>query len=88
MTAPGVTGAPVPFGARLAAAMDEHGPLCVGIDPHASLLRAWDLTDDADGLREFSLRVMDALGGQVAAFKPQAAFFERHGSRGWRCSRR
>ncbi|WP_419707382.1 orotidine-5'-phosphate decarboxylase [Promicromonospora sp. NFX87] len=72
----------VPFGARLAAAMDEHGPLCVGIDPHASLLHAWGLRDDVDGLREFSLRVVDALGGRVAAFKPQAAFFERHGSRG------
>jgi orotidine-5'-phosphate decarboxylase len=72
----------VPFGARLAAAMDEHGPLCVGIDPHASLLAAWGLRDDVDGLREFSLRVVDALGGRVAAFKPQAAFFERHGSRG------
>jgi orotidine-5'-phosphate decarboxylase len=72
----------LPFGARLAAAMDEHGPLCVGIDPHASLLAAWGLRDDVDGLREFSLRVVDALGGRVAAFKPQAAFFERHGSRG------
>ncbi|MFC8797370.1 orotidine-5'-phosphate decarboxylase [Promicromonospora sp. NPDC057138] len=72
----------LPFGARLAAAMDEHGPLCVGIDPHASLLQAWGLRDDVDGLREFSLRVVDALGGKVAAFKPQAAFFERHGSRG------
>ncbi|MEV0891049.1 orotidine-5'-phosphate decarboxylase [Promicromonospora sp. MEB111] len=72
----------MPFGARLAAAMDEHGPLCVGIDPHASLLHAWGLSDDVDGLREFSLRVVDALGGRVAAFKPQAAFFERHGSRG------
>ena len=71
-----------PFGARLAAAMDEHGPLCVGIDPHASLLHAWGLPDDVSGLREFSLRVVDALGGRVAAFKPQAAFFERHGSRG------
>ncbi len=71
-----------PFGARLAAAMDEHGPLCVGIDPHASLLHAWGLSDDVAGLREFSLRVVDALGGKVAAFKPQAAFFERHGSRG------
>jgi len=29
------------FGARLAAAMDAHGPLCVGIDPHTSLLEAW-----------------------------------------------
>ncbi|WP_275003660.1 orotidine-5'-phosphate decarboxylase [Promicromonospora iranensis] len=73
---------PEPFGARLAAAMDEQGPLCVGIDPHASLLQAWGLRDDVDGLREFSLRVVDALGGKVAAFKPQAAFFERHGSRG------
>ncbi|MFE6970279.1 orotidine-5'-phosphate decarboxylase [Isoptericola sp. NPDC057653] len=74
--------APVPFGARLAAAMDAHGPLCVGIDPHASLLAAWGLGDDAAGVREFGLRVVDALGWRVAAFKPQAAFFERHGSAG------
>ncbi|MEG3615103.1 orotidine-5'-phosphate decarboxylase [Isoptericola haloaureus] len=74
--------APAPFGARLAAAMDDHGPLCVGIDPHAALLEAWSLPDDASGVREFGLRVVDALGGRVAALKPQAAFFERHGSRG------
>ena len=37
----------LPFGARLAAAMDDHGPLCVGIDPHAALLAAWGLPDDA-----------------------------------------
>lgn len=74
--------APQPFGARLAAAMDAHGPLCVGIDPHASLLAEWGLPDDADGVREFALRVMDAVAGRVAAVKPQAAFFERHGSRG------
>ncbi|PFG43252.1 orotidine-5'-phosphate decarboxylase [Isoptericola jiangsuensis] len=72
----------VPFGARLAAAMDDHGPLCVGIDPHASLLAAWGLDDSVAGLREFSLRVVEALGGRVAAVKPQAAFFERHGSAG------
>jgi orotidine-5'-phosphate decarboxylase len=71
-----------PFGERLAAAMDEHGPLCVGIDPHASLLDAWGLPDDATGLREFAHRVMDAVAGRVAAVKPQAAFFERHGSAG------
>lgn len=70
------------FGDRLYAAMREHGPVCVGIDPHASLLTSWGLTDDANGVREFSLRVIDALGGRVAAFKPQSAFFERHGSRG------
>lgn len=71
-----------PFGARLAVAMSEHGPLCVGIDPHASLLDAWGLPDDPSGLRTFALTVMEAVGGRVAAVKPQSAFFERHGSAG------
>jgi len=71
-----------PFGARLRAAMDERGPLCVGIDPHASLLERWGLPDDATGLAVFALSVVEALGDQVAIFKPQSAFFERHGSRG------
>lgn len=71
-----------PFGARLAAAMDEFGPLCVGIDPHPGLLDSWGLSDDVAGLRSFALGVVDALGGKVAAFKPQSALFERHGSRG------
>ncbi|MFE6235485.1 orotidine-5'-phosphate decarboxylase [Cellulosimicrobium sp. NPDC057862] len=70
------------FGARLAAALDDHGPLCVGIDPHPGLLADWGLADDASGLREFGLRVVEAVGGRVAAVKPQSAFFERHGSRG------
>ncbi|MDO8107773.1 orotidine-5'-phosphate decarboxylase [Isoptericola sp. b441] len=70
------------FGTRLAAAMDEHGPLCVGIDPHPGLLTAWGLSDDAAGLRTFALRVVDALAGRVAALKPQSAFFERHGAAG------
>lgn len=71
-----------PFGARLADAMAEHGPLCVGIDPHASLLEAWGLPDDAAGVRRFALTVMEAVGGRVAAVKPQSAFFERHGAAG------
>ncbi|HZK05192.1 MAG TPA: orotidine-5'-phosphate decarboxylase [Actinomycetaceae bacterium] len=70
------------FGVRLLHAMEEHGPLCVGIDPHVSLLQAWNLDDTPRGLREFSLRVVDALSGRVAALKPQSAFFERHGSAG------
>ena len=71
-----------PFGARLADAMDDQGPLCVGIDPHPSLLEAWGLTDSAAGLRDFALRTVDAVGGREAAVKPQSAFFERHGSAG------
>ena len=70
------------FGARLHAAMREHGPLCAGIDPHAALLRAWGLPDDLAGLRRFALTAVEAFGGRVAAVKPQAAFFERFGSGG------
>lgn len=70
------------FGTRLAAAMQAHGPVCVGIDPHPGLLGQWGLADDVDGLRRFALGVLDALGGRVAAVKPQSAFFERHGARG------
>ncbi|HQY32677.1 orotidine-5'-phosphate decarboxylase [Actinotalea sp.] len=75
-------GAVRPFGARLVDAMDDLGPLCVGIDPHPGLLAAWGLADGPAGLREFSLRVVDAVAGRVAALKPQSAFFERHGSAG------
>ena len=70
------------FGAALAEAMDAHGPLCVGIDPHQALLASWDLPDTPRGLRDFALRIVDAVGGRIAAVKPQSAFFERHGSAG------
>jgi orotidine-5'-phosphate decarboxylase len=71
-----------PFGERLAAAVAARGPLCVGIDPHAPLLAAWGLPDDARGVEAFSLAVVEALGDRVAVVKPQLAFFERHGSAG------
>lgn len=70
------------FPDRLVSRMGEFGPLCVGIDPHASLLHAWGLPDTADGARDFGLRVVEALAAHAAAFKPQSAFFERHGSAG------
>src|SRR5699024_13296 len=78
----GRVSARTPFGARLAAAMADVGPVCVGIDPHASLLSSWGLSDDAVGVRDFALRTLEAVAGHVAAVKPQAAFFERHGSAG------
>lgn len=70
------------FGTRLRAAMDKFGPLCVGIDPHAAMLRDWGLPDDSAGLERFAMVTVEALAGQVAAVKPQSAFFERHGARG------
>ncbi len=73
---------PAPFGARLRDALDRRGPMCVGIDPHASLLADWGLPDDPSGLERFAMTATEALAPRVAVLKPQSAFFERHGSKG------
>jgi orotidine-5'-phosphate decarboxylase len=70
------------FGARLRSAMNKYGPLCVGIDPHPSLLAAWGLPDDPSGLERFTRTVVEAVADRVAVAKPQSAFFERFGSSG------
>jgi orotidine-5'-phosphate decarboxylase len=70
------------FGARVHAAVQEYGPLCAGIDPHAALLADWGLADDVAGLEMFALTAAEALAPRVALVKPQSAFFERFGSRG------
>jgi len=74
-----------PFGSRLAQAMDLHGPLCLGIDPHRHLLNAWGLNDDPAGLATFSKTVVEAAAETtgVAALKPQVALYERFGSAGF-----
>ncbi|MFT4214729.1 MAG: orotidine-5'-phosphate decarboxylase [Microbacterium sp.] len=71
------------FGSRLRAAVQTHGPLCVGIDPHEQLLREWGLSLDAAGAREFGLRTVDAAASRVGIVKPQVSFFERWGSAGF-----
>ncbi|MBO0979049.1 orotidine-5'-phosphate decarboxylase [Microbacterium sp. SD291] len=70
------------FGERVRAALRTHGPLCVGIDPHAGLLESWGLPQDARGVREFGLRTVEAAAGLVGVVKPQVSFFERFGSAG------
>ncbi|SEH81955.1 orotidine-5'-phosphate decarboxylase [Mycolicibacterium rutilum] len=70
------------FGARLGDAVRRRGPLCLGIDPHPELLRAWDLSEDADGLRRFSDICVTAFA-DIAVVKPQVAFFERYGAAGF-----
>jgi orotidine-5'-phosphate decarboxylase len=70
------------FGARLRGAIAQHGRLCVGIDPHESLLTQWGMETDATGARAFGLRVVEAAAGRVGAVKPQVAFFERFGAAG------
>jgi len=70
------------FGARLAAAMQDQGPLCVGIDPHPEYLARWGLPDTAESVAAFADAIVDASVGTAAAVKPNSAFFERHGARG------
>ncbi|RUR01960.1 orotidine-5'-phosphate decarboxylase [Labedella endophytica] len=62
---------------------DRAGRLCVGIDPHESLLAAWALPISAAGARDFGLRVVEATAGVAGIVKPQVAFFERFGSAGF-----
>jgi orotidine-5'-phosphate decarboxylase len=70
------------FGARLAQAKADRGPLCLGIDPHPELLRAWDLPTTADGLAAFC-DICVAAFGDFAVVKPQVAFFEAYGGAGY-----
>jgi orotidine-5'-phosphate decarboxylase len=70
------------FGARLHAAIEERGPFCVGIDPHAGLLHEWGLSDDVAGLERFALGAVEAVAPHCSVVKPQSAFYERFGSRG------
>ncbi|BBX60988.1 orotidine 5'-phosphate decarboxylase [Mycobacterium saskatchewanense] len=70
------------FGARLAEAKARRGPLCLGIDPHPELLRAWGLPATVDGLSAFCDTCVEAFAG-FAVVKPQVAFFEAYGSAGF-----
>jgi orotidine-5'-phosphate decarboxylase len=72
-----------PFGARLHARFAAGSHLCVGIDPHPSLLADWGLADTPENLVFFGRSLIEsAVGGGAAAVKPQSALFERHGSGG------
>ena len=71
------------FAQRLSDVFTTTGRLCVGIDPHSYLLGQWGLSDDAKGVRDFGLRVVEATVGRAGIVKPQVAFFERHGSAGY-----
>ena len=66
-------------------------PLCAGLDPHRDLLpplfrRGSMAARDPEttaAVEEFLLAVLDRLEGRVAAVKPQSAFFEALGARGF-----
>jgi hypothetical protein len=72
------------FASRFAKVRSGPGPLVWGLDPSKALLEAWGLGDDPDGLDRFADIVLGAAVGTVGLVKPQSAFFERHGWRGFR----
>ena len=71
------------FGSRLVAATEARGRLCAGIDPHPSLLRDWGLGVDVAGVETFTRICVEAFAGTVALVKPQVAFYEAFGSKGF-----
>ena len=70
----------VTFCARLESAARRTGSLlCVGLDPYPA-----DLANPtANAARDFCLNLIAATEGLAAAYKPNAAFFEAFGPRGW-----
>lgn len=67
---------------RLRGAVDAHGALCAGIDPHPALLDAWGLSRDADGAERLGRAVVAVAAGRVGVVKPQVALFEAFGAAG------
>jgi orotidine-5'-phosphate decarboxylase len=76
------------FAIRFSAVRSLFGPLAWGLDPSGPLLEAWQLGDSPEGLDRFADIVLEAAIGTVGVIKPQAAFYERHGWRGFRTLQR
>lgn len=72
------------FGQRLGQMFLQGRRLCVGIDPHESMLESWGLPVSASGAEKMGHLILDASLEIAAAVKPQVAFFERFGSDGYR----
>lgn len=70
------------FADRLIAATRKHGPLCVGIDPHEDMLPALFGPVSAASVGRWGQAVVERCVGRVGVIKPQAALFERWGSKG------
>ncbi len=60
--------------------------LCVGLDPNPSMIPSplkAEISDESKLIAEFCLRIIEATKTSVCAYKPNMAFFESLGSKGW-----
>ncbi|MBW6498913.1 MAG: orotidine-5'-phosphate decarboxylase [Bacteroidales bacterium] len=58
--------------------------LCVGLDTDPEKIPHWIREDFEDPVFEFNRRIIDATIDKVAAYKPNMAFYESQGSKGWK----
>ena len=74
---------PESFSKKVESVFSKYGQLCVGLDPHSELLEAEGLPDTVEGARSFSFQLLDQLDDVIGIIKPQVAFYERFGSKGF-----
>ncbi len=70
----------------LDAARKNKSWLCVGLDTDSNKLPS-NLSRDAEGILKFNRAVIESTSDLVCAYKPNTAFYERHGAEGWRVLR-
>ena len=56
--------------------------LCVGLDSDIEKIPA-HLKDAEDPIFEFNKGIVEATSAKCVSYKPNLAFYERHGSAGW-----
>lgn len=70
------------FADRLMAGVQEKGPLCVGIDPHAAMMPTLFGPPGPEAAARWGVALVERTVGRAAVVKPQAGLFERWGSKG------
>ncbi len=69
-------------GDALAGGAARFGPLCLGLDPHPTMIPARFGPPGPRAARDLCLAALEAVGDAVGIVKPQMAFFERWGPEG------
>lgn len=62
---------------------EKRSYLCVGLDADPALIPGWLIEQEADPLFAFNKRIIDATIDLAVAYKPNMAFYESAGSKGW-----
>ncbi len=71
------------FYQKLRTAIEDRGPVCIGLDPVMNRLPG-HLGQDVGGVRRFLEGILQETAGVAAAYKPNSAFFEAMGVEGIR----